>query len=172
MLALILALTVGQHAGSIKPPAAMEQIAWMKGEWTGRQDFNTGGAPMMGDATNHVEDAIGGRYLEERLSTSLPGRKPSDTRHMITFDPTSQTYKAWWFNDTLVGPMELQGKIEEGKLVLTGKAAGQAGQGRNLRATYAHMREADAETLTFTLEMDQDGHWFRLFTTTYKRALH
>ena len=134
-LLLAAAVTIQQHG--IEPQKAMEQIAWMKGEWAGKQEFNTDDAPpMVGDATNRIEEAIGGRYLEERLSTTLPGRKPTDTRHMITFDPATQTYRAWWFNDTSVAPTEFEGKIEDGKLVLFSKP--RAPQSPRMRATYFH----------------------------------
>jgi hypothetical protein len=172
-LLLAAAVTIQQHG--IEPQKAMEQIAWMKGEWAGKQEFNTDDAPpMVGDATNRIEEAIGGRYLEERLSTTLPGRKPTDTRHMITFDPATQTYRAWWFNDTSVAPTEFEGKIEDGKLVLFSKP--RAPQSPRMRATYSKiLRFVPSDfsngkpILTFTLEMDAGGTWTRLFTTTYTK---
>ena len=196
MLSLLLAAAIAQQHGT-EPQQAMRDIAWMQGDWTGKQSFNTGGDPMVGDATVFVEEAIGGRYLEERLSTTLPGRKPTDTRHYITFDPASQTYKAWWFNDTSVGPTELEGKIVDGKLVLLSKPKGQGPQNARLRATYEirsqrvilstfertapsasnrvevarlNQPQAFTSTLTFTLEMDPGGDaWQLLFTSTYTK---
>ncbi len=189
MTTLLLAAAIAHQQHGIEPQKAMEQIAWMKGDWAGKQDFNTGGAPMVGEATNKIEDAIGGRYLEERLSTTLPGRKPTDTRHMLTFDPATQTYRAWWFNDTSVTPTEFEGKIEDGKLVLYSKPKGAGPLNARMRATYAHkpadtkggwtsggdpkvferLIERMSERLTFTLEMDAGGEWTQLFTTTYTK---
>lgn len=142
---------------------AMKGLAFMKGDWVGKQDFNTGGAPMVGDATNHIDEAIGGRYLEERLSTTLPDRKPTDTRHLLTFDPKSGTYRAWWFNDTSVAPMEFEGKLEDGKLELTSKPTA---SGAILRATYS---SPVANKLVLTFEMKQGEKWQLLFTSSYTK---
>jgi len=156
----ILALT---QTHDIPVAEAMKGLAFMKGEWVGKQDFNTGGAPMIGEATNRIEEAIGGRYLEERLSTTLPGRKPTDTRHLLTFDPKSGAYRAWWFNDTSVAPQEFEGKLEGGTLTLLSKPTA---SGAIMRATY---RSPEPKTLVFKLEMKMNEDWQLLFTSTYKK---
>jgi Protein of unknown function (DUF1579) len=166
MLSFLLLTVLAQQGHSTEPQQAMKDIAFMKGEWKGKQDFNTGGDKMVGAATDSVNDAIGGRYLEERLSTTLPGRAPTDTRHMITFDPVSQKYRAWWFNDTAVGPMEFAGKVEGGKLVLMSTASPESPQRPTMRATYS---SPAADQLVFTLEMDAGGKWQLLFTSTYSK---
>jgi hypothetical protein len=90
--------------------AALDKLAFLKGDWTGQQEFNMQGGPAMsGEATDHVEVAVGGRYLAEVLATTLPGRKPTDSRHFISFDPASGKYVAWWFNDTSIGPSAFEG---------------------------------------------------------------
>lgn len=152
----------------LKPADAMQELAFMKGDWSGTQDFNTQGGPAMsGKATNKIDDAIGGRYLCEMLSTTMPGRKPTDTRHFISFDPKAGLYRAWWFTDTSVGPMEFEGKLTGKKLVLETKPMETgAGPGTVLRATY---ESPSAGKLTYTLEMQRGGEWIRLFTTTYTR---
>ncbi len=151
-----------------KPADGLKNVAFLKGNWSGKQDFNTGGQPLVGDAVNHIEEAIGGRYLEERLSTTLPGRKPSDTRHFITFDPKSSTYRAWWFNDSSVGEMELEGTVSGNKLVLMSKAT-QTGNGQSsvFRASYA---SPTAKSLVYTLELKDGDAWRLLFTTTYRKV--
>ena len=151
----------------VKPADAMSALAFMKGEWAGKQEFNTGGDPMVGDATNQIAEAIGGRYLEERLSTTLPGRRPSDTRHFVTFDPKAGTYRAWWFNDSSVGAMELEGTLTGRKLVLTSKPTLTGnGQSSVFRATYDGSTEGG---LTYTLELQQGSEWRTLFTTKYAK---
>jgi hypothetical protein len=123
---------------------------------------------MSGEATDHVEVAVGGRYLAEVLATTLPGRKPTDSRHFISFDPASGKYVAWWFNDTSIGPSAFEGELTGRTFVLTTKETPAGGAARAvLRATY----ETPAEgALTYKLEMQaKDGTWTRLFTTTYKR---
>lgn len=164
LLLLLLPTLSFAQTHDIPAAEAMKALEFMKGSWVGTQEFNTGAAAMVGDATNKIEEAIGGRYLEERLSTTLPGRKPTDTRHLVTFDPKSGTYRAWWFNDTSVAPQEFEGKLEGGKLVLTSKPTA---SGAVLRATY---EAPAANKLTFKLEMKQGENWQLLFTSAYGKS--
>jgi len=141
-----------------------DSLAFMKGDWAGKQNFNNPGGPaMVGDATDRIEVGIGGKYLCETLSTTMPGRKPTDTRHFISFDKQSGTYNAWWFNDTATRPTEFAGDLSENKLVLTSKSSG---PGPVLRATYESPSKG---TLTFLVEMKQGESWTKLFLTTYSR---
>jgi len=115
-------------------PDPLNSLSFMKGNWTGKQNFDTGGGtPMIGDATERIEIGIGGRYLCETLSTTLPGRKPTDTRHFISYDKQSEKYAAWWFNDTATRPTEFTGELSGHKLILTSNSSG---SGPVLRATY------------------------------------
>jgi hypothetical protein len=97
------------------------------------------------------------------LSTTMPGRKPTDTRHFISYDKPSGKYTAWWFNDTSTRPTEFTGDLSENKLVLTSTPAG---PGPVMRATYESPSDS---TLTFLLEMKQGETWTKLFLTTYSK---
>lgn len=161
ILALV-ALQVQTHG--LKPAEALKQLDFMKGEWIGKQDFNVpGGDKMVGDATNSIESIIGERYIEERLTTTLPGRATTDTRHITTYDPKSETFKSWWFNDTTVAPSEFEGKVAGKKLEMTSKPSA---SGAVMRVTY---QAPDAEKLIYKLEMKQGETWILLFTTAYQR---
>lgn len=162
LLFSVLGLTSPQQHDLKPAEEAMHKLSIFVGKWAGKQDFNTPGAPMIGDATNTIEMAVGGRYLAETLSTTLPGRKPSDTRHYTTFDAKTGKYKAWWFTDTTVGPMELDGTLENNKLTLLNHPA--AGRPQ-LRFTYA----GGVKSLVYTFEMEREGKWQLLFTTTYAK---
>ena len=161
----------GAFAGAQQPAAVavpavdpLDSLAFMQGDWAGKQDFNTQGGPaMVGDATDHVSIGIAGKYLCEMLATTLPGRKATDTRHFISYDKASGHYAAWWFNDTSTHPTEFSGELSAGKLVLVSASTG---PGPMLRATY---ESPAAGTLTFLLEMKTEQGWNKLFLTTYTR---
>jgi uncharacterized protein DUF1579 len=154
---------IGQQP-SIQPADALAKLAFMQGDWAGKQDFNVqGGPPMVGDATDHIDMGIAGKYLCEMLSTTLPGRKPTDTRHFISFDKQTGKYTAWWFNDTSYHPTELTGDLAGGKLVLMSDSSA---PGPLLRATYEN---PSAGTLTYLLEMKSGESWTKLFLTTYTK---
>ena len=172
LVSILLVCLVVMCAGTIvfgQQPAQssaspLDSLAFMKGNWSGKQNFNNpGGEPIVGDTTDRIEIGIGGRYLCETLSTTMPGRMPTDTRHFISFDKQSGTYHAWWFNDTGTHPTEFTGDLSENKFVLTSKPSG---PGPVLRATYESPSKG---TLTFLLEMKMEESWTRLFLTTYSR---
>jgi hypothetical protein len=157
------AFACGQQPAA-QPANPLDNLSFMKGNWSGKQNFDTGGGPaMVGDATDRVEIGIGGKYLCEMLSTTLPGRKPTDTRHFISYDKQSGKYTAWWFNDTSTHPSELTGDLSANKLILLSSASG---PGPVLRATYESPSE---NALTFLLEMKQGESWTKLFITTYTK---
>ena len=146
------------------PPNPLDNLAFMKGDWAGKQNFNNQGGPaMIGDATDRIDLCIAGKYLCEMLSTTLPGRKPTDTRHFISYDKQTGKYTAWWFNDTSTHPTPLTGDLSGGKLVLMSDASI---PGPVLRATY---ESPAADTLTFHLEMKTGDTWTRLFVSTYSK---
>ena len=63
LMAVSSALSFGQQQ-VMQPADALAKLSFMQGEWTGKQDFDTGGGPaMVGDATDRIEPGIAGKYL-------------------------------------------------------------------------------------------------------------
>jgi Protein of unknown function (DUF1579) len=157
-------MAFGQQS-TAPPTDPLGKLSFMQGDWVGKQNFETQGGPaMVGDASDRVEVGIAGKYLCEMLSTTLPGRKPTDTRHFISYDKASGKYTAWWFNDTSTHPTDLTGNVEGNRLVLLSNPAG---PGPVLRATY---ESPSPETLTFLLEMKTGESWTKLFLTSYSKS--
>ena len=149
---------------TVQPADALNNLKFMQGDWAGKQNFNNpGGAAMVGDATDRIEVGIAGKYLCEMLSTTLPGRKPTDTRHFISYDKQTGKYTAWWFNDTSNHPTALTGELAGSKLVLMSDSSA---PGPVLRATYESPSD---DKLTFLLEMKNGDNWTSLFLTTYSK---
>ena len=161
LLAMSSAVALAQQP-TVQPADALNKLSFMQGNWVGKQSFNTDGGPaMVGDATDRIELGIAGKYLCEMLSTTLPGRKPTDTRHFISFDKQTGMYTAWWFNDTSYHPTQLTGDLAGNKLVLVSDSSA---PGPVLRATYEN---PSSDTLTFQVEMKNGDKWTSLFLTTY-----
>ena len=149
------------------PVPELQKISFMQGHWVGTQTFNTDGPPMAMEAANQVEMAIGGRYIEEKLATTLPNHTRSDTRHFLTFDPESGLFKAWWFNDSSPGgPMMLEGKLDGRKLVMQSVPSPEKKMSPVFRATY---ESESGNRLTFALELKTGDAWRPLFKTEYRR---
>ena len=169
LIACLLIACAGISAHGQQPTSApvanpLDNLAFLKGDWAGKQNFNNQGGPaMVGDATDRIDVCIAGKYLCEMLSTTLPGRKATDTRHFISYDKATGKYTAWWFNDTSTHPTGLTGDLSSGKLVLMSDPAS---PGPVLRATY---ESPSADTLTFQLEMKTGETWTKLFVSTYTK---
>jgi hypothetical protein len=160
----ICAISALAQQSAMQPADALAKLSFMQGDWAGNQNFDTQGGPgMVGAATDRIELGIAGKYLCEMLSTTLPDRKPTDTRHFISYDKQTGKYKAWWFNDTSYHPMELTGDLTGNKLVLMSDPSA---PGPLLRATYEN---PTADKLTFLLEMKNGDSWTKLFLTTYTK---
>jgi len=140
----------------------MGQLAFMKGDWVGTQSFNMQGQKLDIPATNSVKDAIGGRYFEETLTTTMPGQPTRDVRHFLSYDQADGKYKSYWFNDTQTGPMELDGSVSGNELTLESPPEAK----NHFKAIY---KSDSGDSLSFELWLKQGSDWNRLFTATYKR---
>ncbi len=158
----LLAVSGGQGHG-LKPAEAMKTVAFIAGDWKGTQNFKTPTGEMSGTATDRAEEAVGGRFIYERLSTTLPDSKPTDTRHMLCYDPATSKFVAYWFNDTSALPMQLTGVVDGSKLALYNDPKGGAPQ---LRFTYENISEHE---MALSFEMKQGDNWQLLFRSDYKK---
>jgi len=146
---------------NLEPVPELKNLDFLTGDWKGEQNFNTqGGPPMVGKLTLHTHRAVSGHYIEEHSITQIPGRPEADVRHYITYDKKTDKYRAWWFNDTKVGPSEYVGGLEGDKFVL------ESVNKPTLRATY---EKVSAKKYNYKLEMKQDNGWMELFHSTYTK---
>ena len=158
------ALAIAQgHAN--QPPGEMKSLSFLEGNWSGKQNFNNPGAALVGDITVKVHAFAGGRFLEELLSTTLPGKKPTEVHHFISFDPKTSTYHAWWFNDTSNTPTELTGTLTGNQLVLLSHPANP--NAPVMRATYDKI---SGSAMNYKLEMKAGDSWQELFHNSYKKG--
>jgi hypothetical protein len=147
-----------------KPAESMKELGFLVGDWRGTQVFNTPGSALSGKAVNLIRPAIEGKYLEEKLSTTMPGRSASDTRHFITFNSRLGRFQAWWFNDASIGAMQLDGVIHGKTLVL--QSVNTVEGAPVFRAIYDGIAP---EKLKFTLELKSGDSWRTVFVTSYAK---
>ena len=163
---LILAAAVAFGQGHKNgPPEEMKNLGFLVGTWSGKQNFNNPGAPLVGDITVKVHAFGAGRFLEEELSTKLPGAKPTEVHHFISYDPNTSTYTAWWFNDTSNTPMELSGTLTGNQLVLLSHPKNP--NAPVMKATYDKLSDT---AMNYKLEMKQGDQWQELFHNTYSKG--
>lgn len=145
-------------------PQQLKSLDFLIGSWSGKQNFNNPSAPLVGDITLKVH-SFAGRYLEEDLSTLLPGRKPTETHHMISFDVKTNLFHAWWFNDTSSMPTELTGSLNGSQLVLMSHPANP--NAPVLKATYDKVSDS---AMNYKLEMKQGDSWQELFHNSFAKG--
>src|ERR1700722_20048314 len=119
LLSISACLTMAQAHLSNQPSAKLDAVSFLEGNWTGKQNFQMGnGQTMAADITLTVSKEVGGRYIQEKSTTTLPGGRTGSAVHMLAYDAKLGKYKVWWFNDTSVDPQELTGALEGDKLVM------------------------------------------------------
>jgi len=146
----------------MKVAEAMKMVSFMEGDWKGKHIFNAP-TPTELAAVAQIHQAIGGRFLEDVITTTLQSGKLSDVRHLLTFDPTDQKFHAWWFNNTSSTPNELVGTLVGDKLTLESKP-GQGGP--SIRATYTKLSD---NKLGYKVEANLEGNWRELLHTEFSK---
>jgi hypothetical protein len=165
ILIICACVALAQGHNENQPSAKLDAVSFIEGNWTGKQNFQMdGGKTMAADITLSVSKEVGGRYIQEKSTTTLPGGRTGSAIHMLAYDAKLGKYKVWWFNDTSVDPQELTGALEGDKLVMM---TGPDHKGPTMKATYA--KEAD-DHFTYTLQMKTGDTWRTLFITDYHKS--
>ncbi len=161
LLACFVAIGFAQGGHDVNKGAEkLKDISFIVGSWTGKQNFNTpGGGTMAADITSSVTEEIGGRFIQEKTTTTLPNGGKGFAIHMIGYDADSGMYKVWWFNDTSAKPQELQGTFDGTKLVMNTLPDAKT----TFRATYTKSDNG----WSYQLELKQGDDWRKLFVTNY-----
>jgi len=165
-LALLSAIAGAQAHGTPASPS-IRALNFILGDWHGTQVFNAklAGRPMSAKMELHAKRIIGDRYVEEQITATLPGRPPSDVRHLATFSTQANALQSWWFDDANVGPLAMTGNLDGKNVVLMSHPA-EGSKAPVLRATY--MPKSKTE-FSFKLEMKMGPTWTELFVTDYQR---
>ena len=160
-------LALAQGHGENQPSAKLDELSFLIGNWSGKQNFQMNdGQTMAADITLSVSKEVGGRYIQEKSVTTMPGGGTGEAIHMLAFDSKLGRYKVWWFNDTAVDPQMLSGALYGDKLVMMSEP--KPGSKRpEMKATYAKMGD---DHFTYTLQMKQGTDWRTLFVTDYHKS--
>lgn len=164
-LALAASSVFAQGHGN-PPPDAMKSLSFLEGTWTGQQNFNNPGNPLVADITLKAHMFAAGRFMEEELHTKMPGAaKATEVHHFISFDPKTSEFHAWWFNDTSNMPSELTGTLSGNTLVMMSHPTNP--KAPVMRATYEKVSDS---SLKYKLEMKMGDSWQELFHNSYTKS--
>jgi hypothetical protein len=163
LFVIAVATAVAQGHGN-QAPDAMKALDFLNGSWSGKQNFNNPGSPLIADISVKVHSFAAGRFIEEELHTTMPGAKPTEVHHFISFDPKTKEYHAWWFNDTSNTPSELTGTLNGNQLVLLSHPTNP--KAPVMRATYDKVSDT---SMNYKLEMKMGETWQELFHNSYHK---
>jgi Protein of unknown function (DUF1579) len=165
ILCLLACMALTQGHNENQPSAKLDAVSFLEGNWTGKQNFQMdGGQTMAADITLSVSKEVGGRYMQEKSLTTLPGGRTGSAVHMLAYDAKLGKYKVWWFNDTSVDPQMLTGALQGEKLVMM---TGPEHKGPVMKATYDKVAD---DHFTYTLQMKTGTTWRTLFVTDYHKS--
>ncbi len=164
ILVFAAAASFAQQGHGNQAPEAMKGLSFLVGNWAGKQNFNNPGSPLIADITIKAHAFAAGLFIEEELHTTLPGAKPTEVHHFISFDPKTNEYHAWWFNDTSNTPSELTGTLTGNELVLLSHPTNP--KAPVMRATYDQVSDS---AMNCKLEMKMGDSWQELFHNSYQK---
>jgi hypothetical protein len=128
--------------------------------WLG--DWNVHGAKGQLAGSNRIELAMAGCVLHERYDT---GRGYSGQSFNIYDAPRRLWHQTWVDSAGLL--LQLEGGIENGKMVLQGQTTGADGQLTRHRITWTP--QADGSVRQYWESTDAAGHWTVAFDGRYTR---
>lgn len=160
-------MTPEQMQEMMRPPAEMEQVSWVVGDWEADQKmYNPDGSTVTEKGTVSFKMSLGGRYLEQTYKSSYMGMDMMG-RQFMTYDPMTEKWVATWLDSTSPGVMVMKGGFGSDGLQLMVEDYDMMGMKADFRQTW--MRISDDE-MTFKLEMRMDGaDWMPQLEGTYKR---
>lgn len=165
LLAAMCALGAAQGHNDAPKPVKINNLMFIVGEWSGKQTFHTDNGPMVADITDSATMEVGGRFIEERTTTKLPGGRGGSALHMLSYDPKTDVYKVWWFNDTSPDAQILKGTFDGTKLVLTADVPPDY-KGPVLRAVYEKVSPTE---MKYEFQMKNGESWRVLFDVDYTK---
>jgi len=117
---MLFAGTVLAQGPSAKVDNEVKKLDFMLGEWSGKETvyMEPGQKPTPVDSAWSIKSYLSGRYLRLDNKSTMPGLGPYEGCLMITFDPVSKKYKAYWFDSMSAEQVIAEGTFENNKLVM------------------------------------------------------
>ena len=117
-----LGIAHAQGMPDMSPPAEMNAVQFMTGNFKGNVNFYFNGQKAASTCTSKAERELNDRYLHTMITYEMPmpGTKPMKMQgmHMLTYDPQAKQYVAYWFDGTVPYAMHMTGNFDGDKLVL------------------------------------------------------
>lgn len=153
---------------SMGPPAELQELAAMQGEWIAEVQYReTPDAPWTtAPATATIVSEMGGCILRTYFKTNMMGSELTG-EEMLTYNRETKQYESVWIDSMTTHLVQTAGTFEKGKLVMTGDDM-MMGQPYKMRNTTIHSSE---NQMDWIMEMSMDGGktWFESMKATYTR---
>ena len=148
-------------------PKEMARLNFTTGNWFGiaNRDFGQGSMERLVCSMSSVR-SMGGRYIRMNFDMKVASG-PYECLCLLSFDPQTKKYKAWWFDTLNSLNIEFTGGFESNALFLTS----QPYRIGNTEVIY-RMRWADKAEEGVALAIDRrvSNKWYPLFDGSYKKT--
>jgi len=153
---------------AMTPGEAHEHLAKAAGTWkiTVTMWMEPGAEPTVNDGTAEREMILGGRYLEERVTSTVMG-EPFEGRGVTGYDNVTGKYWGMWIDNMSTGVMVSEGEREGDTMVLMAKASNPMG-GPPVEMKFVSKMEGDDKEIVEMFEM-HDGEEVKSMEIVYER---
>lgn len=169
MLVVLCAALCGAQEGFAPPPppAELKQVAFLLGNWEGKETYTFGEMKSEGTGNHHIQMALRGRFLESHYKAKSGFMGDSEGRLLLTYDTAAKKFRSWWYDSSDSGNMEMEGNVEGDSLVMISKPTSIPGMGvETFRATFT--KKGDNQ-LTFVLALKAGDKWEPMIEASYTK---
>lgn len=182
-----LAVTAQEEAGSDQAMAEMmaawgryaavgpqhEALQRREGSWSATVKFwmAPGTEPEVSTATSTVEPIMGGRYMLERFSSSMPDGSAFEGMGLVGYDNIKQAFQALWIDTMSTGLLlaeSTRASEDFSKIEYTGESPDPIAGAYKHQRSMEHWVDDDTRVLE-TWEAGPDGREMKTMEITYTR---
>lgn len=153
-------------AAKNNPSAEMKKLEFLLGGARGKEKMLMPGQTMEYSSETTGEWAIGGAYLSGNYKADIPGYGAMEGSMLMTYDSTSKKYRSWFFSNSSVHPMEMEGAFEGTKLVLISKPFKDMMGTNTYRITFDSNLSSSPN---YWMDMKSGEKWMPLMESTYTK---
>lgn len=171
LVAMILLSSValaGQGFELPPPPKELAKANFMLGKWRGTEKM-----PGMGGITAKAslvgKKTLDNRYYETTHVMDMGKAGKLEGLHLLSYDAFKKQYRAFWFDSSSPGVMEMSGNFQGNKLIMISKPTEVPGMPAPLtmRATWTKHSNTKVD---FLLQSKEGDKWAPMIEGTFRKV--
>ena len=144
-------------------PVGIHRLDFLVGEWTSiEKSVGPDGKPALIELKGKNTWALDGRFLQIDETFTFGGKGHYENKILMSFEPKSKKYKAWWFTDSQPTPIQFVGDFGSEGFALESGEPGRA----SLRILYTDIA---SNSFSAQLQVKQQDRWTVRTDAKYSR---